>query len=81
LNDSEQNALFDAVESVLKEGMKYGGSSENAFVTPDGTEGQYQRHTLVYGKTGELCARCMKTKIVKTMLGGRGTYTCLSCQK
>ena len=81
LNESEQNALFAAIESVLKEGMKYGGSSENAFVTPDGTEGQYQRHTLVYGKTGNLCTRCKQAKIIKTMLGGRGTYTCTFCQK
>lgn len=80
LNESEQKNLFEAIESVLKEGMKYGGSSENAFVTPDGTEGQYQRHTLVYGKQGTLCTRCKKEKIVKTMLGGRGTYTCLHCQ-
>jgi formamidopyrimidine-DNA glycosylase len=80
LTSDEQKVLFEAVESVLREGMKFGGSSENAFVTPDGTEGQYQRHTLVYGKTGEVCKRCNKEKIVKTMLGGRGTYTCNFCQ-
>ncbi len=80
LSLSDQKELFNAVESVLKEGMKFGGSSENSFVTPDGTEGQYQRHTLVYGKNGEVCSRCKKAKIVKTMLGGRGTYTCEFCQ-
>lgn len=81
LTSSEQIDLFNAIESVLKEGMKYGGSSENSFVTPDGTEGQYQRHTLVYGKQGTLCVNCKKSKIVKNMLGGRGTYFCPTCQK
>jgi formamidopyrimidine-DNA glycosylase len=81
LTSFEQTDLFNAVESVLTEGMKYGGSSENSFVTPDGTEGQYQRHTLVYGKQGTMCVHCKQTKIVKNMLGGRGTYFCPNCQK
>ncbi len=81
LTEEEQKRLFQAVESVLKEGMKYGGSSENSFVTPDGTEGEYQRHTLIYGKQGTLCNHCHDNKIVKQMLGGRGTYFCPSCQK
>jgi formamidopyrimidine-DNA glycosylase len=80
LTEDEQQRLFQAVESVLRQGMKYGGSSENSFVTPDGTEGSYQRHTLVYGKQGTLCSRC-NNKITKNMLSGRGTYFCPSCQK
>lgn len=81
LTSEEQKKLYEAILYVLKEGMKYGGSSENAFVTPDGTEGEYQRHTLVYGKQGTICTNCNKEKIIKTMLGGRGTYICLFCQK
>jgi formamidopyrimidine-DNA glycosylase len=72
--------LYSSVLKVLEKGMKYGGASELAFVTPDGTEGQYQMHTLVYGKQGTLCARCNKEKIKKTTLGGRGTYFCPNCQ-
>lgn len=81
LTGEEQKSLFDAIHSVLAEGLKYGGSSENTFVTPDGTEGQYQRHTLVYGKLGQICSLCKKEKIVKNMLGSRGTFFCPSCQK
>ncbi len=72
--------LYESIHSVLKNGMKYGGSSENSFVTPDGGEGSYQRHTLVYGKNGTKCANC-GTLIEKFMLGGRGTFYCPSCQK
>jgi len=81
LSSEEQKRLYECIHEVLKEGIKYGGSSENSFVTPDGTEGEYQRHTLVYGKDGQICSHCKETKIIKTMLGGRGTYFCPSCQK
>ncbi|HWA52424.1 MAG TPA: bifunctional DNA-formamidopyrimidine glycosylase/DNA-(apurinic or apyrimidinic site) lyase [Patescibacteria group bacterium] len=80
LNENETKKLFDAIHEVLNEGMKHGGSSENTFVTPDGGEGGYQRHTLVYGKQGILCPVCKKEKIIKIMLGGRGTYYCPYCQ-
>lgn len=72
--------LYKAILSVLKEGIKYGGASELAFVTPDGTEGSYQNHTLAYGHEGEPCERCHKANFKKFFLGGRGTYICPVCQ-
>jgi formamidopyrimidine-DNA glycosylase len=81
LNETEIKKLYDAIHEVLEVGIKYGGSSENSFVTPDGGEGEYQRHTLVYGKQGTVCKHCKKEKIKKVMLGGRGTYFCPNCQK
>ena len=72
--------LFEAINTVLKSGLKYGGASELSFVTPDGAEGEYQNHTLVYGHEGEPCERCHKSTIEKYFLGGRGTYFCPNCQ-
>jgi formamidopyrimidine-DNA glycosylase len=76
--------LYEAVLTVLKAGMKYGGASELAFVTPDGTEGEYQKHTLAYGREGEPCQRpaCRQAgaTIKKFFLSGRGTYWCPVCQ-
>lgn len=80
ISSENVSLLYNAVTSVLKEGLKYGGASELAFVTPDGLEGQYQNHTLVYGHTGKVCNRCKKEKITKYFLGGRGTYICTNCQ-
>jgi len=80
ISEVETKKLFNAVEKVLKTGLKYGGASELAFVRPDGTEGDYQSHSLVYGRTGEMCKSCKKEKIKKEMLGGRGTYFCEKCQ-
>lgn len=81
LDSEATRRLFEAIQTVLKAGLKYGGASELAFVTPDGAEGEYQNHTLVYGHTGEICSRCKKEKITKYFLGGRGTYVCTNCQK
>ncbi len=81
LSDSETKKLYEAIETVLKAGLKYGGASELAFVTPDGKEGEYQNHTLVYGHQGEICKNCKTNKIEKFFLGGRGTYWCQTCQK
>jgi len=81
LTPEETEKLYNAIETVLKAGLKYGGASELAFVTPDGQEGEYQNYTLVYGHTGQICTNCKKTKIEKFFLGGRGTYWCRVCQK
>ncbi len=80
INRSDVEALFNAILKVLKEGMDAGGASENAFVTPEGGEGQYQDRALVYAKEGQLCQRCKKAKIEKYMLDGRGTFFCPVCQ-
>jgi len=81
LNSLTVKLLFDSIHKVLKNGLKYGGASELSFVTPDGAEGEYQKHTLVYGREGEPCERCHERKIQKIFLSGRGTYFCSFCQK
>ncbi|MFC1624914.1 bifunctional DNA-formamidopyrimidine glycosylase/DNA-(apurinic or apyrimidinic site) lyase [Patescibacteria group bacterium] len=77
----EKKDLYNAILKVLKEGIKRGGASELSFVTPDGTEGNYQKHFLVYAQEEKICPRCRKEKIQKIKLGGRGTYFCSNCQK
>jgi formamidopyrimidine-DNA glycosylase len=80
LTSKEVELLFKSIIKVLKNGIKMGGSSENTFVVPDGSEGKYQNFTLVYGREGLPCKRCGE-KIRKISLGGRGTYFCPNCQK
>jgi formamidopyrimidine-DNA glycosylase len=81
LKSNEQEELYKAILGVLKEGIKWGGASELAFVTPDGTEGRYQGHSLAYGHEKTPCERCHKAVFEKYFLGGRGTYWCPVCQK
>ena len=80
LKPKEIEVLYKSIEKVLKEGIKRGGASELSFVTPDGSEGNYQKHFLAYGQQGKTCPRCKAHKFVKIALGGRGTYYCPGCQ-
>src|SRR6266481_4155571 len=65
LSREQTKLLFTSLLAVLKDGMKYGGSSELAYVRADGTDGQYQRHFLAYAQQGKLCQRCEKEKKIK----------------
>lgn len=80
LTEIEIKKLFAAILKVLKKSLEYGGSSDENFVNALGQEGNYQKHTLVYGKEGKRCPVC-KGIIQKIKLGGRGTYFCSKCQK
>lgn len=80
LSKTEVARLYKSIEAVLREGIKRGGASELAFVTPDGSEGNYQNFTLVYGRENLPCKVC-KTPIKKIKLGARGTYFCPVCQR
>jgi formamidopyrimidine-DNA glycosylase len=80
LTDLEVEKLFKAVYEVIKKSLNYGGSSDENFVNALGQEGNYQNHTLVYGKKGEKCSICGAT-IEKIQLGGRGTFFCPKHQK
>lgn len=80
ITDEEAESLYASIHSVLKKGLELGGSSEHTYVTALGEEGGYQKHFLVYGKAGKACTKC-GSRIIRTMLGGRGTFLCEVCQK
>ena len=79
LTPEEIKTLYDAVLSVMKLSLENGGASELSFVNILGQEGNYQNHTLIYGKTGQKCKKC-GSKIIFFKLAGRGTYVCVNCQ-
>ena len=85
LSSSETETLYEALLKVLKDGLKFGGASDQHYLKPDGTKGAYQKHFLVYGKKGEPCERpaCRKggAKIIRITVGGRGTFFCPACQR
>ncbi len=71
--------LYQALLTVLKRGLKYGGASDNSYVQVHGEKGHYQEHFLVYKKAGEPCLRC-HTRLQRSVVGGRGTFYCPKCQ-
>jgi len=80
LKEKEIEDLYNCLIKILKEAIKFRGSSVDAYVDTEGRQGNYVSKLKVYGRLGEKCFRC-SGKIEKIVLGGRGTYYCPSCQK
>ena len=80
LSETEIKKLYKSILKVLRLGLKSEGASELSFVNAKGEEGEYQDHTLVYGRKGKECRRC-GGEIKKIYFAGRGTYYCPNCQK
>ena len=73
-------ALYGAVQEVLKEAIALGGSSISDYVDADGEEGFFQLQHRVYGREGEPCLIC-KTPIKRVVIVGRSSHYCAKCQK
>ncbi len=80
LPKKKKKDLFRAIEEVLQEGIERGGASDNTYRDLTGGKGQYQNFFKVYGQEGKPCLRC-ETQIIRTVIGGRGTWHCPTCQK
>lgn len=74
------SALLHALREVMERGLATGGASDNSYVNAHNEKGSYQKEFLVYRKQGAPCLRC-GTKLVRIVVGGRGTFVCEKCQK
>ena len=81
LDRSEVAGVRAAVRSVLKAGLRYGGTSlgDLAYLLPDGRAGEYLSRLKVYGREDEPCRRC-GTRIRRGILRQRSTFWCPECQ-
>jgi len=81
LTNNQVTQLHKSIKEVLEMGIKYLGSSagDEAYVDAFGKAGEMQNHTVVYQKAGSDCLRCHH-KIVRSTIGGRGTFFCPKCQ-
>lgn len=80
LNNTELQALYTAVTTILPEAVAMGGTTFNYFSNVDGRKGSFVEKLEVFTKQDTPCPRC-GTLIEKTKLNGRGTHFCPSCQK
>ena len=71
--------LYQIMCAVLHEAIACGGSSVRDFFAPDGTEGQYKRRHLVYGKAGQPCPN-LCGDVIRCFRAERSAYFCLRCQ-
>ena len=79
IRKAAQVKLYDTIQMVLREAIALGGSSVRNFFAPDGTEGQYKRQHLVYGKEGQSCPnRC--GRVIQRLQSERSSFFCPLCQ-
>jgi formamidopyrimidine-DNA glycosylase len=80
LTAQELDRLHAAVQKVLREAIRLGGSSVSDYVDAAGERGFVQLRHNVYMRTGQPCLVC-KTPIRRIVVGGRGTHYCPACQR
>jgi len=72
--------LAASIREILQQAIEREGSSFDSFYrTPEGQPGSYQHQFQVYGRTGKPCRRCSR-KLVRIVVGQRGTHFCPRCQ-
>jgi formamidopyrimidine-DNA glycosylase len=79
LRPAKLEQLYEITQAVLREAIASGGSSVRDFFAPDGTEGQYKRYHLVYGKEGQLCPNHCG-RVIRRFLNERSSFFCPHCQ-
>jgi len=72
-------ALHATMQTVLREAISCGGSSVKDFYAPDGTEGRYKIHHLVYGKEGQPCPNHCG-RMIRRLQSERSSFFCPVCQ-
>jgi len=80
LRAAEVARLHEAIRWALRKGIRLGGASPSDYVDARGNKGRMQREFQVYARAGEPCPRCGRA-IVRTVVGGRGTFHCPRCQR
>lgn len=80
LKHGEVARLYRAVQKVLREAIRLGGSSISDYVNAEGEPGEFQLRHRVYQREGRKCARCAAL-IRRMIVAGRSSYFCPSCQR
>lgn len=80
LNDEELKQIIINTKIVLEKAIKAGGTTIRTYESSEGVHGRFQQELLVHGKENSNCPVCNEA-IIKTRIGGRGTYYCPKCQR
>lgn len=80
LEPAEVEALCSSIREVLAESIACKGTTIRDYRWDQGKSGEFAARLQVYGRAGDRCPRCGR-KIERTVLGGRSTHFCRSCQR
>lgn len=79
LNRPAWKKIVTSCRKIMKKAILAGGSTISDFLGTNGNPGYFQVQFNVYGRKGKKCTQCANT-INKTVLAGRATYYCPTCQ-
>ncbi|SJZ40145.1 bifunctional DNA-formamidopyrimidine glycosylase/DNA-(apurinic or apyrimidinic site) lyase [Selenihalanaerobacter shriftii] len=79
LTEKELKNLYKNIRKILREGIKYRGTTKWDYVDSSGNAGEYQNHLKAYDREGEVCYTC-DTPLNRIKVGGRSSYFCPQCQ-
>jgi len=80
LDSDRTRRLVRRMRRLLQQATAQGGSTLRDYVDGQGRPGRFQQIHRVYGRDGEPCSICHRL-LVRSLVGGRGTVHCPSCQK
>jgi formamidopyrimidine-DNA glycosylase len=80
LTKEEQMQLYQAMHSVLKEAIHFGGYMDSPLYEGDRLTGQFDAKCRVYDRGGEPCVRC-GNPLIKDEVSSKKCFYCLHCQK
>ena len=81
LKDFEINKILKNTKKILKNSIKFGGSSIKDFLSDKG-KGSFQQYFNVYGRKGQNCSNVdCNERITRTVISNRATFFCKKCQK
>lgn len=80
LNNKNLQDIIDNTIKVLDKAISEGGTTIRSYTSEEGVTGNFQNNLNVHQREKEKCRMCNST-IIKTRVGGRGTYYCPKCQK
>ncbi|MCK4551950.1 MAG: DNA-formamidopyrimidine glycosylase [Tenericutes bacterium] len=72
--------LIKSAKEIIRKAISLGGTTIRTYQSSLGVDGRFQNELNVHTLTGQKCKDCDDT-IVKTRVGGRGTYFCPTCQR
>ena len=80
LKDKDLNNIIKNTKITLEKAIKEGGTTIRSYTSDEGITGLFQNNLYVHCREKEKCLTC-NSIILKTRIGGRGTYYCPKCQK
>jgi len=83
LNPAQREALYRAIKSTLRKGIRWGGSTIRDYRTPDGASGRFQERFRVYDRAGLPCKRRCGGRIEKLSAAkdAQPGFYCPRCQR